>query len=181
MNAEIIPVQKESNIHFRRAGAEELSQIYELYQSVIGSAFCVWNENYPGLQELNHDFETGNLYVLVQNAEGEDSPVVGAMSVVPENEMDHFAFWKCKEASVRELARIAVAPRWQGLGLSGEMVRRAAMFLGSQGCPAVHLSVVKTNLPACKTYEKLGFAVVGEADMYGHGYYLMEKIIDGAE
>jgi len=40
------------------------------------------------------------------------------------------------------------------------------------------LSVVKTNVPAYKTYIKAGFAVVGEAQMYGNDYYLMEKAID---
>ena len=58
------------------------------------------------------------------------------------------------------------------------MIQCIAPILRKNGCKAIHLSVVKTNVPAYKTYIKAGFAVVGEAQMYGNDYYLMEKVID---
>ena len=58
------------------------------------------------------------------------------------------------------------------------MVQSIESILRSNGCKAIHLSVVKTNVPAYKTYIKAGFAVVGEAQMFGNDYYLMEKAID---
>jgi ribosomal protein S18 acetylase RimI-like enzyme len=64
---------------------------------------------------------------------------------------------------------------YQGRGLSFEMVQSIASILQKNGCKAIHLSVVKTNVPAYKTYIKAGFAVVGEAQLYGNDYYLMEK------
>ena len=67
---------------------------------------------------------------------------------------------------------------YQGRGLSFEMVQRIEAILRKSGHKAIHLSVVKTNLPAYKTYIKAGFGVVGEAQMYGNDYYLMEKAID---
>jgi ribosomal protein S18 acetylase RimI-like enzyme len=58
------------------------------------------------------------------------------------------------------------------------MVERIEAILHKAGCKAIHLSVVKSNLPAFRTYQKAGFAVVGEAQMYDNDYYLMEKVIN---
>ncbi len=44
---------------------------------------------------------------------------------------------------------------------------------------SIHLSVAKSNIPAYKTYIKLGFKTVGEVEIYGGDYYLMEKQIKG--
>lgn len=97
----------------------------------------MWNDSYPSIAEIEHDLETKNMYVMT-----DDSKVIGAISVVPEYELDDFDCWPCKDGK------------------------------------AIHLSVVKTNVPAYKTYIKAGFAVDGEAQMYGNDYYLMEKAID---
>ena len=58
------------------------------------------------------------------------------------------------------------------------MVQNIVPILRKNGWKAIHLSVVKTNIPAYKAYIKAGFAVVGEAQMYGYDYYLMEKAIN---
>jgi ribosomal protein S18 acetylase RimI-like enzyme len=67
---------------------------------------------------------------------------------------------------------------YQGHGLSFKMVQSIEAVLRKNGYKAIRLSVVKTNIPAYRTYIKAGFAVVGEAQMYGNDYYLMEKAID---
>jgi ribosomal protein S18 acetylase RimI-like enzyme len=67
---------------------------------------------------------------------------------------------------------------YQGRGLSFEMVKSIEAILGKSGCEAIHLSVVKSNIPAYKTYIKAGFVTVGEAQMYGNDYYMMEKAIN---
>ena len=95
---------------------------------------------------------------------------------MPENELDEFHCWRCKDG--KEIARVVIAQAYQGQGLSFEMVQSIVPILREQGYKAIHLSVVKTNLPAYKTYVKAGFVTVGEADMYGNSYYLMEKALD---
>ena len=35
----------------------------------------------------------------------------------------------------------------------------------------------KENIPAQKLYRKMGFVFCGEADMYGHSYFLCERIL----
>ena len=157
--------------NFRLATQEDAAQVLSLYESAKSSALCVWNDSYPSMTEIAHDLETKNLYVMTDG-----SKVIGAISVVPENELDGFDCWSCQDG--KEIARVVIDKACQGRGLSFEMVQSIVPILRKNGCKAIHLSVVKTNIPAYKTYIKAGFAVVGEAQMYGNDYYLMEKAID---
>ena len=143
----------------------------DLYQKAKGGEFCAWDEYYPTIREVQHDLDTDNLYVLTDGRR-----IIGAISIVPENEMDGFCCWTEKNA--REIARVAVDTDYRGNGLSFEMVQNIKPILRRGGYEAIHLSVVKSNIPALKTYIKAGFSIVGEADMYGNSYYLMEKAIN---
>ena len=152
------------------ATQEDAAQVLSLYENAKTGAFCVWTDSYPTLAEITHDLETNNLYVLTDG-----NKVTGAISVVPENELDGFSCWFCKDG--KEIARVVIDKACQGHGLSLEMVERIEAILHKAGCKAIHLSVVKSNIPAYRTYQKAGFAVVGEAQMYGNDYYLMEKLL----
>ncbi len=156
--------------YFRKARVYEKNEILALYKSVIGEEFCVWNEIYPEMQEIEHDIKTENLFVLV--GEGR---IIGAMSLVPENELDGFGFWSSRDGCHREIARVVVASSHRGKGLAYEMVQSIIPILKERRCTSVRLSVAKCNIPACKTYQKADFDTVGEAEMYGGSYYLMEK------
>lgn len=142
-----------------------------LYESAKADRFCTWNDYYPTMTEIAHDLETENLYVLTEGGR-----IIGALSVVPENELDGLDCWSSRDG--REIARVVVDGACRGRGLAFEMVERIAAILGGRGCKAIHLSAAKSNIPAWKTYRKAGFAVVGEARMYGNDFYLMEKAID---
>ncbi len=155
----------------RLARADELDTVLALYKSVLGTPFCVWNENYPDRLELDHDFETENLYVF---AEGD--AVIGAVSVVPENELDHLDCWRVRDGAV-ELARIVISLDRRGHGLAATMLSELIARLDAAGVPSVHLSAAVTNIPSLKTYKKLGFDTVGEADLFGGHYYLLEKTL----
>lgn len=160
----------EQKLNFRIARQGEKEQVLSLYQSAKGSKFCVWNDSYPCMTEIEHDLETGNLYVMTDG-----SKIIGAISIVPENELDGFDCWSCKDG--KEIARVVIDKAYQGRGLSFEMVQRIESVLREKGHLSIRLSVVKSNIPAYKTYIKAGFAVVGEAQMYCNDYYLMEKSI----
>ena len=156
--------------NFRMATQDDAAQVLSLYESAKSDALCVWNESYPSMTEIAHDLETKNLYVMTDG-----SKVIGAISVVPENELDDFDCWSCKNG--KEIARVVIDKAYQGHGFSFEMVQSIVPILQENGFNAIHLAVVKSNIPAYKTYIKAGFTVVGEAQMYGNDYYLMEKTI----
>ncbi len=154
----------------RLARADELETVLALYKSVLGTPFCVWNENYPDRLELNHDFETENLYVFTEN-----DTIIGAVSVVPENELDELDCWRVRDGAL-ELARIVISLDRRGKGLAVTMLSELISRLDAAGVPSIHLSAAVTNIPSLKTYAKLGFEIVGEADLFGGRYYLLEKL-----
>lgn len=159
-----------SNQNFRIAKYDDIAQVLALYESVKSDEFCVWNDNYPTITEIIHDVETNNLYVM-----SDGDKIISAISVVPENELDGFDGWSFIDG--KEIARVAVDKEYQGRSLSFAMVQNIVSILRENGCKAIHLAVVKSNIPAYKTYIKAGFVVVGEAQMYGNEYCLMEKVI----
>ena len=181
--------RKKRSMVFRKGRREEAEKILKLYQSVIGSEFCTWNEFYPGREEINADMSCGNLYVLTEEknpgdggAYGEDR-IVGAASIVSENELDDLEFWSRpetagdREEKVCEIARIVVAPEYQGKGLAKKLLISLEEILRERGCSAVRLLVAVKNKPACRAYLHCGFRILGECDRYDDHYYVCEKIL----
>ncbi len=156
---------------FRNATVAEKGDVLALYESVKGQPFCAWDDTYPTIREIEHDMETDNLFVLC-----EDGRVIGALSVMPENEMDGLLSWRVG-GRPQEIARIAVSLDCRGRGLAGYMVERICGILRERGCTAVRISAATKNTPALKTYARLGFETVGQEEMYGGSYYLLEKAI----
>lgn len=158
---------------FRPATEADLAGVLVLYESAKQEPFSVWNEDYPTAVDATHDLETDNLYVLE-----EDGRVIGTLSVCPENEMDGFSHLFAYHApGVREIARIAVVADRHGRGYAALMVSRICEILAARGVPALRISVAKGNLPARRTYPRVGFSEAGEAQMYGGDYVLMEKTL----
>ena len=159
-----------SLMNFRKAKNEEAGDILALYRSVVGLPFCVWDD-YPGEPEIQGDLAAGTLFVLEQ-----DSELLGAISIVPENEMDDLDCWKVNEGA-REFARVVIAPKHQGEGLSRVLLDGIWKEFIKLGVPSVHISVAKVNIPAQKLYRRFGFEFCGEKDMYGSSYFLREKLV----
>ncbi len=158
---------------FRNAENSETNEILSLYKNAVGTEFCVWTDSYPGITELKRDLETGNVYVLLDGAK-----IVGAISSEPMNDMDEFSCWRCNDGTQRELARVVVADGYHGLGIAKMLVNEISGVLSSNGCNTIHLAVAKSNIPAYKTYLGVGFENLGEAEIYGGSYYLMEKLLN---
>lgn len=162
----------DTSYSFTAAGFEDADKVLTLYQSVTGKEFCTWNEFYPGTEEIRTDFESGNLFVL-----RDGSRIIGAISIVPENELDDLEFWRIRDGKIAEIARVAVSPEYQGKGLALGMVCEVETILKARDTIAVHLLAAQVNLPACHTYEKAGYKMMGECDMYGHRFRAYEKAL----
>ncbi len=155
---------------FRNCAQGEQKDVLALYASAIGSEFCAWDDEYPTIREINHDFETGNLFVMEEGGR-----IISAASIVPENEMDDQPAWRVSDGKHAEIARVVVGKEYRGRGIAKETVAGVLNALKARGRTSARLSVIKGHMPALKTYLKLGFERVGEADMYGHSYDLLEK------
>lgn len=155
---------------FRKAEKADLPQVGALYTAAIGTEGCTWNRDYPGEMELQGDFAAGCLYVLTEGAE-----IIGAASVIPENELDGLDCWEVTDGGQREIARVVIAAGYRGRGLAEHMLRQLFALLEAGGCSAVRLAVACGNGAAMRTYEKLDFAFLREHEMYGNRYWLCEK------
>ena len=160
---------------FRQAGQTDESAVAALYRAVKSSPFCVWDEEYPGEEEIKGDLAAGCLYVLEDAGE-----VVGAISIVPENETDGFDCWQVRQ-DAREFARVVIRPDRQGQGLSRYLVDGIVLELRARGAKAIHISVARPNLPARRLYAKMGFEIRGEAEIFGGSYFLCERILGQEE
>lgn len=154
----------------RLARVEEAERIVDLYRMVIGQPYCTWNDQYPGIEEVNHDIETNNLFVCE-----EGDSLIGAISIVPENELDDVMNWAVSQNAC-EIARVVIKPSCQGKGYSRLLVREIIRILQTERhCAAIHLAVATVNVLAYRTYMSMGFKPVGEVDLYGHHFCLCEK------
>ena len=158
---------------FRKAGKDEAETVLALYRAVTGTPFCTWDESYPGEEEIRNDLSSGTLYVLEEKGE-----LIGAISIVPENEFDGFDCWQVTD-NVREFARVVLRPDCQGKGLSVCLVEGIVQELRKQRTAAIHIAVAEGNVPARRLYQKKGFGIRGEADLFGHHFILCEKVLQG--
>lgn len=155
----------------RKATANDIYHVVALYKDASGREGCTWNEYYPTSDDAAYDNEKGCLYVYES-----DGKIIGAVSVIYENELDDMEFWKVKE-NVREIARVTISKEYSGHGYAASMVGRLLDVLSGKGCKAVHILAAKCNAAALKTYEKLGFEIVSDCFMYGNDYFAAEKIL----
>lgn len=165
-----------NNFIFRLIKETEKEEILKLYKSVQNEENCVWNEYYPTIDEINHDYETNNLFVLEEGKE-----IIAAISIVPENEMNEYEEWKHTN-NTAEIARVVVRKDKRGKGLSLFMLDEVCRILIKRNIMYIHLAVAIKNPAAIKNYLKYGFEIICEKEMYDNIYYLCEKnigVIDG--
>ena len=151
------------------AKKEDLPQVLKMYRSVIGQKGCTWDVRYPNEVTLYEDFNAHCLYVLCKGKK-----MIGAASIVPENELDDLDCWQFKE-NAREIARIVIVPEYQGKGYGKHLVKKICLKLESIGCQAVHILVAKENHHALNLYRSTGFKNKRECSRYDHEYYAYEK------
>lgn len=159
-------------MEFLRATSADISAVSALYDAVKGHEFCVWNEHYPTAEHAAQDEKAGCLYVLKERHE-----VIGCASVEPIAEDDDLPFWRINDGTHREISRIAISPMHQGKRLARTMVGALLAELQKEGVRSVHLLAAKKNPPAFRTYQALGFDVIGECHRYGADYFVCEKIL----
>lgn len=157
----------------RKATRSDLPPVSALYREAVGSEGCTWNEYYPTFEDAENDLAHGGLYVM----ENENGRIIAAASVVPENELDGLDFWNYQGGHVREVARITVKKEYRGRGLSAVLLGRIFELLKKDGCEAIRLLAAKCNSAALRTYEKMGFEVLSDCEMYGNEYFAEEKIL----
>lgn len=155
-------------MNFRLAKKEEKDIILRLYESVKKNEYCAWDDEYPSQIDIIEDLSNNNLFVLDN---GND--VIGAISIVSNNELDCWNGWKIGGKAC-EFARVVISPKYQGKGLSKELVYGVLDEIKKREYDTVHISVAKRNIPANRLYKSIGFDFVVEEYLYGEDFWLCE-------
>lgn len=152
----------------RLANESDVPALIDIYKSALDSPFCTWNINYPGEIEIKEDLESKGLFVLEKESE-----VIGAFSIIENNELDGLTVWSVKEP-IKEISRVVIRKDYQGQHLSELMVQDAIDLIKHINYKAIHILVAKANIPAQKAYLKLGFKKVGETHMFDLDFFAFE-------
>lgn len=161
-----------SEYRLEKARAEHIEAVGALYKSLIGQAGCTWNEYYPEADSPKNDCEHGCLYVYTERG-----AIIGAATVMFENEFDYIDLWHINDGTHREISRVCISKARQGRGLAKRMLELLFAELVKQGCKSVHLLASKENTAAIRTYQALGFEFLGEHSAFGHDFYACEKCL----
>lgn len=160
------------NLVLALANEQDSLVVEQLYNKAKKQPFCVWDKNYPTIDNIKYDISKQCLFVLKLNTK-----IIGAVSVVFDKELDCFDCFKEKGPHVAEIGRITIDSDFSGNGYAALMLQKLMTDLKKFGYNTVHLSVAKCNIPAYKTYIKLGFFIVGQAPLYNGEYFLLEKTL----
>lgn len=156
---------------FRLAKKEELKDVLLLYKNALEEEFCVWNEEYPSEFEINNDYLNNNLFVLLI-----DDKVIGALSLVDENELDDYNGWIIKDNYI-EMARVVISKFYHGKNLAKLMVECIIKECIKRKYKSIHIACQVDNIPAIKTYQKVGFSFYDKVSLFNNIYYMCEYIL----
>jgi len=148
---------------FALATQADIPQIMEVYQSLIGTPGCTWNEHYPDIEIAEADIKANGLYLLKDNDR--------IIAVASAGKLDDYDVNSWDIENPCEFARLGVRPDYQGRGIGKMCMNYVFKIAREQGFDGVVLLVAKNNPTAIALYEKGGFKRCGEVFMYGNDYY----------
>jgi ribosomal protein S18 acetylase RimI-like enzyme len=149
--------------NFLLANDSDLSEIMELYHSIIGTPGCTWSLDYPSKENVEADIKSKTLYILKK-----DDKIVAVAAAGSFGELDHL-YWRPKKPC--ELARIGVDPTMQKQGVGTIILQNVINTMKSKDFDGIRMLVSKTNSAALALYNKNGFEMCGETFMFGIDFY----------
>ncbi len=149
---------------FSLAQQTDAAAVFALYQSLIGTPGCTWNEYYPDEALVTRDMETGSLYIL----KDERGALIAAASAGPDDELEELQ-WDMDHPC--ELARVAVSISMQNRGVGSFLLQRVISAVKARGFDGIRMLVNVANPHALALYDKNGFQRLDTVRMYGHEFY----------
>lgn len=164
-----MPIQEESEI-IERAKAEDAEAIFALYHSLVDMPYGTWNEEYPSRELVEEDLREAEVFVMRCGGR-----IVSAIVNENTHEFDDMAEWYPDAARWAQFGRLGVAKDMQGRSIARRMLAYAMEQAKAEGCDAVRFLVGAGNIPAQRSYAKLGFEVCGQAEAWGEHWLCYEK------
>ncbi len=159
------------DMRIERANMADLDGIFALYRSLIGMPYSTWTEDYPTRELVEADLKRNDVFVM----RDETGRIISAISHDFDDEYDDMAPWYDDVTNWAQLYRLGVARDCQGQGIARKMLLHAMQQKAQEGCQAVRFLVSAQNIPAQRSYNKLGFDVCGETDQWGEHWLCYQK------
>ncbi len=156
--------------NFLLANHSDISDIMDLYHSIIGTPGCTWSLDYPNIENVEADINSKALYILKH-----DDKIVAVAAAGSFNELDHL-YWELKKPC--ELARIGVIPSMQKQGVGTIILQNVINTMKRKDFDGIRMLVSKTNSAALVFYNRNGFKMCGETVMYGIDFYCYQMIFN---
>ena len=156
-------------MRYRLAKENELQELCELYDRIIlqqqyDEYGPGWTKDvYPARSDLKDHLNKDLVYVM-----DEEGKLVGAGVIsLHEDEMYKKGKWsrKLKDEEVAVLHLFGIDPAFRGKGYTQEFLKYIIEETGKTS-RAIHLDVVKGNIPAYRVYEKAGFTSAGDLGVW---------------
>lgn len=154
----------------KRLEKSDLNAIIKLYDDIRSKTYTLWDNGYPSEELILWDIEREALWGVF---EGDDLIAISFAGERCEDNEEGFS-WRENFKKRGTFARIGVSPDYQNRGVGTFLVDFILKELKEQGFDGVRILVGVKNINAQKLYKKFGFVNCGEANRYGHDYYLYE-------
>ena len=161
-------------VRFREATSDDLDAIVALYRSCTAYSPTHgndnWREEYPNRAFALEDLANHGLFVLEHAGE-----VIGAISLVPEDDWDELPVWQ--GAASCNLSRLCIKPQLQKMHLAQRMMEEVSALARARGYRSTRHGSLISNVASNRLYERMGYQNRGRASLYGHEYWCFERIL----
>lgn len=157
-------------LQIKIAQADEYDRVRDFYYSLIDAMRDAkygpgWKKDiYPSRALLERSIEHGQLYIAWI-----DGQIAGCMIVNHEyNDGYKHITWSIEAADSELLVihALGVHPMFSRRGIAGKMVREVFETARQNNIKAIRLDVLEGNIPAEKTYLKMGFKYLDTVQMF---------------
>lgn len=152
-----------NNYKFLLANNEDVPEILTIYKSLVGTAGCTWDDEYPNEESAKSDIKSKSLYLLKKA-----DKIIAVASAGAFDELNHLN-WTPQNPC--ELARIGVVPSFQNQGIGTIILQNVMQTMKTNGFDGIRMLVSKTNFAALALYNKNGFENCGETYMFDIEFY----------
>lgn len=118
-----------------------------------------WQNNYPNLDSIKEDIESGVNYVF-----SDGDKIIGTIAVLFDGEKTYDTIYEGEwltDGRYAAIHRIAVEEKLKGLGIASKMLKDVEDLCLAKSFPSIKVDTHKDNLSMQKLLEKNGFIYCG--------------------
>jgi len=165
----------------KNASRTDLDKLYAITKScardMIAKGIFQWDEKYPSIDILQKDIELEQIWKI-----GEENTILGII-VLTEIEDEEYkkVKWLTKNGKSLYVHRLAVNPKFQGLGYAQKLMNFTEKFAKENNYSSIRLDTFSKNKRNQNFYEKRNYRKLEKIyflNQSEHPFYCYEKIIN---